>query len=221
MFLDNQKHQPAVKVSEKSQSERGNFGHLCVAIETDAVFLSLFKSDFIKKWMDERWKDVLGGFQRAKTKSTFSYLCSYDGCGGPRCAAVAHRVILSRVSASFSACYVPVGTFNTANSLASARYLNSSAVLVTATVMLMEDGLRYRWWSDALTAMRCKKIQVRVMSGFCFLPLQLIRWTHGHQLQQAKSFIAVCERGSPAGVILHSFFFMLEVGNKLPDVCVP
>lgn len=55
MFLDNQKHQPAVKVSEKSQSERGNFGHLCVAIETDAVFLSLFKSDFIKKWMDG-WK---------------------------------------------------------------------------------------------------------------------------------------------------------------------
>lgn len=175
MFLDNQKHQPAVKVSEKSQSERGNFGHLCVAIETDAVFLSLFKSDFIKKWMDERWKDVLGGFQQAKTKSTFSYLCSYDGCGGPRCAAVAHRVILSRVSASFSVCYVPVGTFNTANSLASARYLNSSAVLVTATVELMEDGLRYRWWSDALTAMHCKKIQARVMSGFCFLPLQLIR----------------------------------------------
>lgn len=66
------------------------------------------------------------------------------GCGGPRCAAVAHRVILSRVSASFSVCYVPVGTFNTANSLASARYLNSSAVLVTATVELMEDGLRYR-----------------------------------------------------------------------------
>lgn len=80
MFLDKQKHQPAVKVSEKSQSEKGNFGHLCVAIETDAAFLSLFKSDFIKKWMDESWKDVLGGFQRAKTKSKFSYLCSYDGC---------------------------------------------------------------------------------------------------------------------------------------------
>lgn len=160
MFLDNQKHQPAVKVSEKSQSEKGNFGHLCVAIETDAAVLSLFKSDFIKKWMDERWKDVLGGFQRVETKSKFSYLCSYDGCdpavrGGPRCAAVAHCVILRRVSASFSVCYVPVGTFNTANSLASARYVNSSAVLVTATLVLMEDGLRYRWWSEGSRRLRC------------------------------------------------------------------
>lgn len=91
---------------------------------------------------------MLGGFQRAKTKSKFSYLCSYDGCGGPRCAAVARRVVLSRVSAGFSVCYVPEGTFNTADSLAGARYLNSSAVLVTATVVLMEDDLRYRCWSE-------------------------------------------------------------------------
>lgn len=113
----------------------GNFGHLCVAIETDAAFLSLFKSDFIKRWMkDERmcWAGSNGRKQRAN-----SLTCV-------RTMAVAAHAILSRVSAGVSVCYVPVGTFNTADSLASARYLNSSAVLVTATVVLMEDDLRYR-----------------------------------------------------------------------------